>query len=402
MKSAGWSTRPLRDCGCWLSGGTPSRAQRDYWGGDIPWVSAKSMGPFELAGAEESVTKLGADNGARLVRPGTVLFVVRGMSLAKEFRVGVTTKTVTFNQDLKAIEPFDDVDSRYLAHFLRASEQRILLHVDSAAHGTRKLKTDLIEGFPVPLPFPEEQKRIAAVLDAADALRTKRREALGQLDILIQSTFFDMFGDPVTNPKNFPINVIADFYANKQEGTRCGPFGSALKKSELVVSGIPVWNMDNIDASGRMVLPFRMFITKDKYRELDAYSVQDGDVIISRAGTVGKMCVANPGCAESIISTNLIRVRFGAELLPIYFVSLMTYCKGRVGRLKTGPDGAFTHMSTGILGTLRFPYPPLRLQRRFACFVERVEQQKELQRKQLKELNTLFASLQSRAFRGEL
>jgi len=114
------------------------------------------------------------------------------------------------------------------------------------------------------------------------------------------------------------------------------------------------------------------------------------------------MCVASAGVPESIISTNLIRVRFGPYLLPIYFVSLMTYCKGRVSRLKTGPDGAFTHMSTGILDKLNFPYPPLDLQRRFASIVEAAERQKAKMRAHLDELDTLFASLQSRAFKGEL
>jgi type I restriction enzyme, S subunit len=80
----------------------------------------------------------------------------------------------------------------------------------------------------------------------------------------------------------------------------------------------------------------------------------------------------------------------------------MTYCKGRVGRLKTGPDGAFTHMSTSVLDKLRFPYPPLDLQRRFAAIVESVEQQKARMRSYLAELDALFASLQSRAFNGEL
>jgi type I restriction enzyme S subunit len=72
---------------------------------------------------------------------------------------------------------------------------------------------------------------------------------------------------------------------------------------------------------------------------------------------------------KSIISTNLIRVRFGEKLYPEYFVSLMTYCKGRVSNLKTGPDGTFTHMNTGVLSNLEFPYPPLELQKKYIKFV---------------------------------
>lgn len=259
-----------------------------------------------------------------------------------------------------------------------------------------------MESFKIPLPPLKEQKRIAAILDKADSLRRKRQQAIQLADQFLRAVFLDMFGDPVTNPMRFPSRDLSEFYINDKDGTKCGPFGSALKKHELVESGLPVWNMDNIDPSGRMVLPFRMWITEEKHKKLAAYSVADGDVIISRAGTVGKMCIASLRGARSVISTNLIRVRFGPALLPIYFVSLMTYCKGRVGRLKTGPDGAFTHMNTGVLDKLRFPYPPLELQCRFAAMVESVERQRARMRAHLTELDALFASLQSRAFNGEL
>jgi type I restriction enzyme S subunit len=138
------------------------------------------------------------------------------------------------------------------------------------------------------LPPLAEQKRIAGILDAADLLRAKRREALAHLDSLLQATFLDLFGDPVTNPKRFPVRKLSEFYSSDRDGTKCGPFGSALKKDEFVESGVPVWNMDNIDPSGRMVLPFRSWITAAKYEDLRSYAVLDGDVLISRAGTVGK------------------------------------------------------------------------------------------------------------------
>ena len=295
-----------------------------------------------------------------------------------------------------------DVDPDFFYYLLGSDFMYTEFTRRAAGATVKNLNINLVKGVNVTLPPLEEQKRIAGILDAADILRAKRREALAKLDDLLQSTFLDLFGDPVTNPKGFPANHLSEFYINKREGTKCGPFGSLLKKNEFVESGIPVWNMDNIDPSGGSALPFRMWITENKYQQLKSYSVFDGDVIISRAGTVGKMCVANSGCSKSIISSNLIRVRFGQNLLPIFFVALMTYCKGRVGRLKKGPDGAFTHMSTKILDKLNFPIPPLDLQQRFAEIVSSVEEQKAKMRKHLEQLDDLFASLQQRAFRGDL
>lgn len=211
-----------------------------------------------------------------------------------------------------------------------------------------------------------------------------------------------MFGDPAINPKRFEVRCLKDLYFNEKEGTKCGPFGSALKKEEYRASGIPVWNMDNISPSGCFVSGARLWISESKYRQLEAYAALDGDILISRAGTVGKMCVLKSKFTKSIISTNLIRLRFGEQLSPLYFVSLMTYCKGRLGRLKTGPDGAFTHMNTGILDKLMIPLPSLELQKKFEGIVDSVKQCNGKKVKQLQEIETLSSALAERAFRGEL
>jgi hypothetical protein len=160
--------------------------------------------------------------------------------------------------------------------------------------------------------------------------------------------------------------------------------------------------MDNIAKDGRFIEAINLWIDEDKYNQLKGYSANSGDVIISRAGTVGKMCVLNTQFKKSIISTNLIRVRFGNELLPLYFVSLMSYCKGRIGRLQTGADGTFTHMNTGILDNLKFPYPPIELQTQFTQIAEKTEILKTYYQSSLQELENLYGSLSQRAFRGEL
>ncbi|UCV15615.1 restriction endonuclease subunit S [Quatrionicoccus australiensis] len=264
------------------------------------------------------------------------------------------------------------------------------------------LNRDDVYRIPVLLPSFEDQIRIAHLLGKVEGLIAQRKQHLQQLDDLLKSVFLEMFGDPIVNPKGFPIRRLSDFYVNPKEGTKCGPFGSALKKEELVESGIPVWNMDNIGPAGQIALPFRMWITSDKYAELAAYNLQDGDIVISRAGTVGKMCVVRMQGQPAIISTNLIRLRLGAELRPLHFVSLMLYCKGRVGRLKTGADGAFTHMNTGVLDSLEFPYPPIKLQDQFAEVAHKVEEIKSSYQQSLDHLETLYGALSQRAFKGEL
>ena len=99
----------------------------------------------------------------------------------------------------------------------------------------------------IPLPPLAEQKRIAGILDAADALRAKRREALAQLDTLLQATFLDMFGDPARSGWTM---VTVEAVASSQSGAiRTGPFGSQLLHSEFVDEGIRVLGIDNAVAN---------------------------------------------------------------------------------------------------------------------------------------------------------
>ncbi len=228
-----------------------------------------------------------------------------------------------------------DLLEDYLLRYMKSDWGNAQVRANTEGAVRDSLKYKGLERIQIPLPPLDDQKRIAHLLGKVEVLIAQRKHHLQQLDDLLKSVFLEMFGDPITNPQKFPVRKLSEFYINPKE-----------------------WNMDNIDSSGRLVLPFRMWITKEKYKELASYSVIDGDIIISRAGTVGKMCVARMYGKPAIISTNLIRLRLGDKLRPLHVVSLMTYCKGRVGRLKTGADGAFTHMNTGILDNLEFPYPP--------------------------------------------
>ncbi|MES9592003.1 restriction endonuclease subunit S [Streptomyces sp. NPDC094045] len=151
----GWHETALADTADWKSGGTPNTSEPTYWGGDIPWISAASLKSPWLDNSERRVTPLGATKGTRLVPAGTIVFVVRGMSLASEFRVGLTQREVAFGQDCKALVPRPGVDSVVLLLALRSRTTEILGLVDTAGHGTGRLSTDRIEKLRVRLPNGE-------------------------------------------------------------------------------------------------------------------------------------------------------------------------------------------------------------------------------------------------------
>lgn len=190
-----WRHIPLSQCGEWLSGGTPSKSKSEYWGGDIPWISAKSLHDFYIRDSEDKVTELGAQNGTRLVPANTILFVVRGMSLANEFRIGITKREVTFNQDIKAIIHHDGFDPLFLAYAIRAKSARILGIVDEASHGTRRLSTDQISKVIIPLPPLPIQHRIADILGALDDKIELNRKMNRTLEAMAQALYKHWFVD---------------------------------------------------------------------------------------------------------------------------------------------------------------------------------------------------------------
>ena len=382
-----------------LNGGTPSRGVARYYQGNVPWITGADISGPRADTARSFITQEAiSESATNRVPAGTVLLVTR-TSVGK---VALAAMELCFSQDITAITPDPRcLDRSYLVHFLRTKQP----HLERLARGatikgvTRKAVANLA----IPLPPLAEQKRIAGVLDAADALRVKRRDALGQLDTLLQSIFLDMFGDPAANPMRWHVARLEDYFSTTRAGTCCGPFGSALKKHEYVEDGIPVWGIDNVKPN-QFIQECRLFITPAKFAQLRRYSVEPGDILISRAGTVGRMCVALPTVEQSIIGSNLIRLTLNAgAMLPVYFTCLYTFCGERLPGLRTsGDDRSYSFLNTTRLKSLVVPLPPLSLQHRFAAIAQSVEQQRTNQLAHLAELDTLFASLQARAFRGDL
>lgn len=280
-KLIGWERRPLSACGKWLSGGTPPRSTTEYWGGDIPWISAKSLTSFFVYDADEHVTELGAENGTRRVPANTVLFVVRGMSLKSEFRMGLTTRSVTFNQDLKAIIPADDIEPRFLAYALKSREFDVLGMVGSAAHGTGKLSTDHIGELALLIPALPVQRRIADILSAYDDLIENNNRRMALLEESIHLLYREWFVY-----LRFPGHERTKIVDGVPEGWRRVPFhdfvdcqyGYAFKSQRFTVQpeGLPVVRIRNVLAGTSPI-----FTTEEAH---ERYLLEDGDLLIGMDG----------------------------------------------------------------------------------------------------------------------
>lgn len=291
----------------------------------------------------------------------------------------------------KVLVPKVESDTKYLYYALNAIEI-------PAAGYSRHYK--FLKETQIPLPPLAEQKRIAGILDAADALRAKRRESLAQLDTLLQSTFLDLFGDPVTNPMGWEIVPITDVVKGKY-GIKAGPFGSALKKEDYVESGYRVYGQEQVIAGCFDVGDY--YIDQSKYERLKACTVAEGDILVSLVGSYGKVLIVPDGIEPGIINPRLLKITPRQELVTSLHLATLIKNESTQKKLQSmSHGGTMGILNASLLKQLSIPLPPLDLQHRFAAIVESVEQQKTLQRAHLAELETLFASLQSRAFRGDL
>lgn len=160
----GWERRPLERCAQFLSGGTPSKGSAAYWGGEIPWISSGEMTELRLQDSTLRLTDEGVEQGSRLVPINTILAVVRGMSLAKEFRIAITSKPVAFNQDLKALRCEPDLRPEYLFAALVAQRDQIRDRATEASHGTKKLDTPVLAAVPILVPSERLQEEYCDII----------------------------------------------------------------------------------------------------------------------------------------------------------------------------------------------------------------------------------------------
>ena len=243
----------------------------------------------------------------------------------------------------------------------------------------------------IPLPPLAEQKRIAGILDAADALRAKRREALAQLDTLLQSTFLDMFGDPLTNPMGWEVRRLADV-AEFHAGSSL-PAGEEFIGQDGGYLNLKVSDLNKPENTTRIVSS-KLWSTD---RGKGVMAPERATVFPKRGGAIGtnKKRLLD---RAAVLDPNLMAVSAAERLHHLFLYRwFFTFDLVDITSGSTVPQ-----LNKRDLSPLPIQIPPTHLQRRFAAIVESVEKQESCQRAHLAELDNLFASLQSRAFRGDL
>ncbi len=319
ISTEGWKTYRLGDCVNFLSGGTPSKKNPEYWDGDIPWVSCKDMKTTYLSDSQDHITEAGAANGTRLVSPGTILIVVRGMILSQHFPVAIAKRKMAFNQDLKALQCAPNVDQKFLFHWLQGKSYEILGIADEAAHGTKRLQTDRLQNFPLHLPPLPLQRKITAILSAYDDLIENNRRRIEILEEMARSLYREWFvnfrfpGHEQVKMVDSELGLIPEGWEVKPLSEVCERINygyTAKAKAEpiglnfLRITDI-VPHLINWDS-----VPYCEISDKD----IQKFRLEEGDIVIARTGaTVGYAKRLNKRHPNSVFASYLVRLRINEQ-----------------------------------------------------------------------------------------
>lgn len=257
--------------------------------------------------------------------------------------------------------------------------------------------TDLKE-VQIPLPPLPIQKRIAEILDAADALRHKDKELLRKYDELAQAIFIDMFGDPVKNEKGFAKIKLGECLENIQ----IGPFGTQLHESDYIKNGIPLINPMHI--GDLKIKPNHNYsISEEKYLELPQYHLKVDDVILGRRGEMGRCAIITEEQGKCLCGTGSLFLTVKKELLdPLFLVYVLSRKTTKIALENVSAGTTMANLNKNIISDFEIILPNIAKQKDFVSSIKMSEQSIEFTNKLVNKSNHIFDSLLQQAFKGEL
>ena len=333
-----------------VSGGTPKRSEPSFFGGDIPWVKIGDMLQGTVTSTEESITKAGlTGSSAKLLPAGTLLLSIFA-TIGRAAVLGIDAAT---NQAIAGlmIRDSSSVDRNYLRRYVEFASEGLANQGRGVAQANINLS--ILRSHAVPVPSIEKQRRIAAVLDAAEALRAKRRQAIAKFNTLTQAIFIDMFGNECL--ELVPLADLAEFkYGTSDKAAPAGP--ATLRIPNVVGGEVSYKDIKRVPVSAE---------------ELSRLRLGDGDLLFVRSNGnpeyVGRCAVFSQRVADQvgftepvIYASYLIRARLRQDRIRSTFAC--AFLNGPLGRRalrrKCNTSAGQYNLNTRGLGSVLLPLPP--------------------------------------------
>jgi type I restriction-modification system specificity subunit len=369
------------------SGGTPSRSKKSYWAnGTIPWVKISDIRDKYIDVVDEYITEEGLQNSSAKIFPkGTLLYTI----FATLGEAGILSMPACTNQAIVGIQPCtNDVDVAFLYYQMLSKRENICRMGRGVAQNNINLT--ILRNIDIELPSLVEQGRIVATLECLDNIVRLHEQQLKKLDLLVRARFVELFGDPVLNPMGWGKYRLAEL-----GDIRIGPFGSILHREDYVKHGNPLVNPSHI-LEGAIQPDMAFTLTHEKYRELSAYHLHIGDIVMGRRGEMGRCAVVQQ---EGLLcGTGSLFIRITRDILPDFIQSVLSFptFKAFINFVSVGQT--MQNINAAIVSEFMIITPPIEIQQKYFTFVSHIESLKSPIRASLSELQTLKKSLMQAYF----
>ena len=373
-------------------------SSKDFCESGIPFINAghleNDIVSFDNMNyiSEQKYNSLGAGK----VQRGDLLYCLRGslgkLALIEDIEKGAIASSLVILRPQK-------IDKNFLRYSMKTPfilEQQLKANNGSSQPN---LSAASVKNYSIPLPPLATQQKIADILDRASALIEKRKAQIEKLDLLVKSQFVEMFGDPVTNPMDFPLVKIGDFTTKIRSG-----LSRKLAADDI---GIPVIRSTNMINGYLDTTDIKYWYIKDPQgANTSDYILEDGDILVNFINSnehIGKVCLFKDMGRDCIYTTNIFVVKVDNSCSNIWFSNFAktSAYKAKLSRI-IQPAVNQSSFTTARFREIEIPLPPFALQTQFAAFVECVEAQKAQLKKSLTLLELNYKSLMQKCFIGEV
>ena len=357
----------IKELGEIITGNTPSKKTEEFWNSeDICFVKPDIIsenGINEIFESNEYISEE-AKKKARVVSKDSIFITCIG-SIGK---IGIALDgEYAFNQQINAIIPNDKILPKYLAYNLLYNRSRLISIANAPV--VPIINKSQFSDFAINIDSNKnKQLEIVNVLDKLTYIIELRNDELSALDDLIKARFIELFGDPVSNPHGYPKVPLSELAEIK-----IGPFGSLLHKEDYIVNGHALVNPSHI-VDGEISIDDKFTVSDDKFNQLSAYHLQEGDVVMGRRGEMGRCAVVQTG--GLLCGTGSLLIRTKGDVTADYLQKIISFpsFKKTIENMAVGQT--MPNLNVPIVSRFQIIKPPIEVQKAYYTFVAQTDKSK--------------------------